>query len=56
MRKFKIILGGLLFASFTMGFAAFSLAIAGEEYAPLPGFKENGKPIPKPKFRPKVKQ
>ena len=54
MRKFKLILGGLIFASFTMGFAAFSLAVAHETIAPLPGFEGNTKPIPTPKFRPVV--
>lgn len=54
MRALRIILAGLTFAAFTMGFAAFSLAVAGEAYKPLPGFGDNANPIPKPVFRPVV--
>jgi len=48
MRKFKIILGGLMFAVAVLAFSAASLAIAG----PLPGFEGNNTPIPTPVFRP----
>ena len=55
MRQFKIVLGGLIFAAAIAGFAGFTLAIAQETFAPLPGFEDNSNPIPTPTPRPRQK-